>query len=229
MQPMNILLLEDDKDIQSWIEKGLTASGHVIDCFESGRDALIAATTREYDLLILDRMVPELNGLSVLRTYRQTGQSMPVLMLTALGDTDDKVEGLEAGADDYLTKPFAFSELQARVMALGRRGAPTVATGPDPVLRCADLELNLFTQKCKRAGQIIPLNAKEIRLLEALLRNKGRVVTRAMLLERVWNINFDPSTSVVETLVSRLRSKIDKPFEKQLLKTLRGTGYVIED
>lgn len=226
---MNILLLEDDKDIQSWIEKGLLASGHVLDCFESGRDALIAATTRDYDLLILDRMVPDLDGLSLLRTYRQTGQATPVLMLTALGDTDDKVEGLEAGADDYLTKPFAFSELQARVMALGRRGTPTVTQGPDPVLRCADLELNLYSQKCKRAGQVIPLNAKEIRLLEALLRNKGRVVTRTMLLERVWNINFDPSTSVVETLVSRLRSKIDKPFDKQLLKTLRGTGYTLED
>ena len=226
---MNILLLEDDHDIQAWISKGLTAQGHVLDCFASGRDALIAATTRDYDLLILDRMVPDLDGLSLLRTFRQAGQTTPVLMLTALGDIDDKVEGLEAGADDYLAKPFAFTELQARVNALGRRSVAAVTSGPDPILRCADLELNLFSQKCKRAGKVIPLNAKEIRLLEALLRNKGRIVTRTMLLERVWNINFDPSTSVVETLVSRLRSKIDKPFEKQLLKTVRGTGYVIED
>ena len=226
---MNILLLEDDLEIQSWIENGLTSAGHKLDCFTSGRDALIAATTRDYDLLVLDRMVPELDGLSVLKTLRQTGQKTPVLLLTALGDIDDRVEGLEAGADDYLPKPFAFSELQARVMALGRRGPPNSEQTVDTILRCGDLELNLLTQKCKRAGQVIPLQGKEIRLLEVLLRNKGRVITRTMLLERVWNINFEPTTSVVETLVSRLRTKIDKPFTKQLLKTNRGIGYVLEE
>lgn len=221
---MNILLLEDDDDLAIWVTKSLTEAGHTVDHFTDGKSALIAATTHDYDLLILDRMVPELDGLSVVKTLRSTRSDVPVLMLTALGDVADKVEGLEAGADDYLSKPFAQSELLARVMALGRRGGPSQA-GPTS-LSHEDLHLNLLSQTCTRAGQALDLNPKEIRLLEALMRNKGRVMTRAMLLERVWQINFDPSTNVVETHVSRLRAKVDKPFDKPLIETVRGSGYV---
>lgn len=221
---MNILLLEDEAELAAWIHKSLTEAGHSVDHFGDGRSALIAATTHEYDLLVLDRMVPELDGLSVLRTLRATRAQVLVLMLTALGDVADKVEGLEAGADDYLAKPFAQSELLARVMALGRRGGPS-QTAPTS-LSHEDLHLNLLSQSCTRAGQAIDLNPKEIRLLEALMRNKGRVMTRAMLLERVWQISFDPSTNVVETHVSRLRAKVDKPFDKALIETVRGAGYV---
>lgn len=221
---MNILLLEDDADLATWVKKCLISGGHSVDHFEDGKTALIAATTHDYDLLVLDRMVPELDGLSVVKTLRSTRSDVPVLMLTALGDVADKVEGLEAGADDYLPKPFAQSELLARVMALGRRGGPS-QTEPTS-LSHEDLHLNLLAQTCTRAGQAIDLNQKEIRLLESLMRNKGRVMTRAMLLERVWQISFDPSTNVVETHVSRLRAKVDKPFDKQLIETIRGSGYV---
>lgn len=221
---MNILLLEDEAELATWIEKSLREAGHTIDHFTDGKSALIAATTQEYDVLILDRMVPELDGLSVVKTLRSTRSSVPVLMLTALGDVADRVEGLEAGADDYLAKPFAQTELLARVMALGRRGGPSQAEPTS--LNHEDLHLNLLSQSCTRAGEVIDLNPKEIRLLEALMRNKGRVMTRAMLLERVWQISFDPSTNVVETHVSRLRAKLDKPFEKPLIETVRGAGYV---
>lgn len=221
---MNILLLEDEADLAAWVTKILTEAGHVVDGFTDGKTALIAATTHDFDLLILDRMVPELDGLSVLKTLRATGSSVPTLMLTALGDVADKVEGLEAGADDYLAKPFAQTELLARVMALGRRGGP--AQSEPSSLSHGDLHLDLLSQICTRAGQKLDLNPKEIRLLEALMRNKGRVMTRAMLLERVWQISFDPSTNVVETHVSRLRAKVDKPFEKALIETVRGSGYV---
>lgn len=221
---MNILLLEDEAELAAWVEKSLTEAGHTVDHFADGKSALIAATTQEYDILVLDRMVPELDGLSVLKTLRSTRSEVPVLMLTALGDVADKVEGLEAGADDYLTKPFAQTELLARVMALGRRGGPSQSEPSS--LSHEDLHLNLLSQTCTRAGQVIDLNPKEIRLLEALMRNKGRVMTRAMLLERVWQISFDPSTNVVETHVSRLRAKVDKPFDKALIETVRGSGYV---
>lgn len=221
---MNILLLEDEAELAIWIEKILREAGHKVDHFADGKSALIAATTQEYDLLVLDRMVPELDGLSVVKTLRSTRSNVPVLMLTALGDVADRVEGLEAGADDYLAKPFAQTELLARVMALGRRGGPA-QTEPTS-LSHEDLHLNLLSQTCTRAGEAIDLNPKEIKLLEALMRNKGRVMTRAMLLERVWQISFDPSTNVVETHVSRLRAKVDKPFDKALIETVRGTGYV---
>lgn len=221
---MNILLLEDEPELVAWVKKSLTEAGHTVDHFSDGKSALIAATTHEYDLLILDRMVPELDGLSVVKTLRSTRTDVPVLMLTALGDVADKVEGLEAGADDYLTKPFSQSEMLARVMALGRRGGPSQS---DPAcLTHEDLQLNLLSQTCTRAGQVIDLKPKEIRLLEALMRNKGHVMTRSMLLERVWQISFDPSTNVVETHVSRLRAKVDKPFDKHLIETVRGSGYV---
>lgn len=225
---MHMLLLEDNTEISKWIIDGLTASGHIVDHFETGPDALFAATTRDYDVLILDRMVPDLDGLSVLKALRAAKRTTPTLMLTALGEVDDRVAGLEAGADDYLSKPFAMSELQARVMALGRR-ISAVQVSDETRLTYKDLELDLLSHTCWRGGQKIDLHAKEIRLLEVFLRNKGRVLTRAMLLERVWAINFDPETNVVNTNVSRLRVKIDKPFETSLIRTIRGAGYVLGD
>lgn len=224
---MKILLLEDDSEIGEWIRDGLTRAGHVIDWMETGRDALVAGTTRPYDVMILDRMVPELDGMSVLKALRAAKNTTPALFLTALGDVDDRVEGLQAGADDYLTKPFAFSELEARVAALGRRRAEA-AQAEVTVLEGGDIRLYLLRQRCTRQGRDIDLNAKEFRLLEAFLRAKGRVLTRNMLLEKVWDMNFDPTTSVVETHVSRLRAKIEKPFGDSVIKTLRGAGYVFD-
>ena len=222
---MNILLLEDDAALAEWVETSLEASGHTVDHFNDGKSALIAATTQEYDLLILDRMVPELDGLSVLKTLRATRSDVAILMLTSLNDIDDRVEGLEAGADDYLTKPFAQSELRARVMALGRRGGARSENAPTKLTH-NDVELDLLGLTAKRSGKTLDLNPKEIRLLETFMRNKGRVLTRSMLLERVWKINFDPSTNVVDTHVSRLRAKLDKPFDDAMIETVRGAGYV---
>lgn len=224
-EAMNILLLEDEATLADWVVSSLESAGHTVDHFTDGKSALIAASTRDYDLLVLDRMVPELDGLSVVRTLRSTKSNVAILMLTSLADIDDRVEGLEAGADDYLAKPFAQSELLARVMALGRRGGPSTSNAPT-TLTHEDLELDLLGLVVKRGGQTIDLNPKEIRLLETFMRNKGRVLTRSMLLERVWKINFDPSTNVVDTHVSRLRSKVDKPFPTALIVTIRGSGYV---
>jgi DNA-binding response OmpR family regulator len=224
---MKILLLEDDKEIGAWTRDGLTQSGHVVDWLENGRDALIAATTQNYDLLILDRMVPEFDGLSVLRAIRAAKDTTPALLLTALGDVDDRVEGLQSGADDYLPKPFAFSELDARVAALGRRNTDAAAATVTKLV-AGDIHLDLLKQRCTRQGTTIELNAKEFRLLEAFMRSGGRVLTRTMLLEKVWDMNFDPTTSVVETHVSRLRGKIEKPYGDTVIRTMRGAGYVFE-
>ena len=224
---MKILLLEDDKEIGEWVRDGLSRAGHVVDWHENGRDALVAATTQEFDLLILDRMTPELDGLSVLKAVRATKNMTPAIFLTALGDVDDRVEGLQAGADDYLPKPFAFTELEARVSALGRRNSGG-DTGEVTVLTAGDISLDLLKQRCTRRGEVIDLNAKEFRLLEAFVRSNGRVLTRNMLLEKVWDMNFDPTTSVVETHISRLRGKIEKPFGDRVIKTRRGAGYVFE-
>lgn len=224
---MRILLLEDDKQLGPWIEGGLREEGHVVDHFDDGKDALIAAMGQEFDLLILDRMVPGLDGLAVLKSLRASKNSTPALFLSALGEVDERVEGFEVGGDDYLTKPFAFAELSARVAALGRRREG--GDGPKPTettLRYADLTLDLLSRKCERQSQPIDLMAKEIKLLEYLMRRPGRLVTRTMLLEQVWDMSFDPTTSVVETHISRLRAKIDKPFEEALLRTRRGEGYV---
>ncbi|KIC20709.1 response regulator transcription factor [Leisingera sp. ANG-Vp] len=224
---MHVLLLEDDGEIGSWVRDGLTRSGHVVDWFTSGREALIAATTSDYEVLVLDRMTPDLDGLGVLRTLRAAEVMTPVLFLTALGEVEDRVEGLEAGADDYLSKPFAFSELEARVAALGRRALRPGASEAT-ALSCGDIKLDLLKQKCTRRGEPVDLNTKEFRLLEAFMRSKGRVLTRNMLLEKVWGLNFDPTTSVVETHVSRLRGKIEKPFGDAVIRTIRGAGYVFD-
>jgi two-component system OmpR family response regulator len=219
---MRLLLLEDDQLTANFIVKGLTEAGHICDCLTDGRDALFAATREAYDVIIADRMVPGLDGLSVVKAARVAGVKTPVIFLTSIGGVDDRVDGLEAGGDDYLVKPFAFSELLARVNALGRRPA---AVEQRTVLRVADLEMDLVRRRVTRTGHVIDLQPKEFRLLEVLMCGEGRVLTRTMLLERVWDFHFDPKTSVVETHISRLRAKIDKPFEIQLLHTIRSTGY----
>ncbi|MEK0163269.1 response regulator transcription factor [Phaeobacter sp. A36a-5a] len=225
---MRILLLEDDPEIGTWTVKGLMAAGHVVDWIENGREALLAATTRDYDVLIFDRMTPDLDGLSALKTLRSARIATPLILLTALGAVEDRVEGLEAGADDYLSKPFAMSELLARITALGRRGRAEAAEMTTRLFH-RGLELDLLSQTCTCNGQTVLLNPKEFRLLEVLMRSKGRIQTRAMLLERVWDINFDPATSVVETHMSRLRNKIEKPFGTEFIKTVRGSGYMFLD
>ncbi len=224
---MRILFLEDDNQLGSWVTNGLREEGHVIDHFEDGKDALMAAMAQEYDLLILDRMVPGLDGLAVLKSLRASKNTTPALFLTALGEVDARVEGFDAGGDDYLTKPFAFAELSARVGALGRRREGVEERqAKTTVLRHGDLSLDLLARTCKRQDQQIELLAKEFKLLEYLMRRPGRLVTRTMLLEQVWDMSFDPTTSVVETHISRLRTKIDKPFDTPLIRTRRGEGYV---
>lgn len=224
---MHVLLLEDDADIGNWLQDGLTRAGHVVDLFADGRDALIAATDSEYEVLILDRMTPGLDGMAVLRTLRATHVETPVLLLTALGNVDDRVDGLEAGADDYLVKPFAFSELDARVGALGRR-ATRGQSGDTSSLTARGIHLDLQKQQCVRLGERVDLNTREFRLLEAFVRAKGRILTRSMLLEKVWGLNSDPTTSVVDTHVSRLRAKIERPFGDVVIRTVRGTGYILD-
>ena len=221
---MRLLLIEDDAAVSAYIARGLTEAGHVCDVLADGRDGLFQATRESYDVLVVDRMLPGLDGLSVVRALRAAGVRAPVLFLTAMGGIDDRVEGLDAGGDDYLTKPFAVTELMARVNALARR--PPVQD-VQTVLRVADLELDMLRRDARRGGQAIDLLPKEFTLLEVLMRNAGRVVTRTMLLERVWDFHFDPKTSVVETHISRLRAKIDKPFDVALLQTVKNAGYML--
>ena len=223
---MRLLVLEDDKTLGPWIEQGLSDSGHVVDLFTNGKDALIAATTTAYDVLVLDRMVPGLDGLSTLTALRQAKVTAPAIFLTALGEVEDRVEGLRAGGDDYLVKPFAFSELIARIEAITRRGS--VSEDLSPVLETGDITIDLHKRTCTRQGQPIELNPKEFLLLEVFMRSNRRVQTKSMLLERIWNMNFDPTTGVVETHISRLRKKIEKPFGDVLIRTIRGAGYVFE-
>lgn len=223
---MRILVIEDDEKMSAYIARGLTEAGHVCDTFSDGRDGLFQATQAgdPYDVFVVDRMLPGLDGLSIVRAARAAQVRTPVLFLTAMGGVDDRVEGLEAGADDYLVKPFAFSELLARLNALARR--PPVQE-QRTVLKVADLELDLVKRKAQRNGQSIELQPREFVLLETLMRAEGRVLTRTMLLEKVWDIHFDPQTSVVETHISRLRAKVDKPFDVPLVHTVRNTGYSI--
>lgn len=219
---MKILVVEDDPETAAFIARGLKEHGHVVDIATDGRDGLLQASGGEYDVLIVDRMLPGLDGLGVVRTLRAAGTRTPVLFLTAIGGVSDRVEGLDVGGDDYLVKPFAFAELNARVSALGRRPAlPEVTTA----LRVGDLEMDLLTRRVTRAGLEIDLQPQEFRLLEFLMRHSDRVVTRTMLLESVWGFHFDPRTSVVETHISRLRAKIDREFPHPLLHTIRGSGY----
>lgn len=220
---MRILVIEDDANVAGFVAKGLREAGHVVDLADNGKDGLFLATTEAYDALVLDRMLPQVDGLTVLRTLRASGSAVPVLLLSALGDVDDRVQGLRAGGDDYLTKPFAFVELLARIEVLARR--PRAGAAPETVLRVADLELDLLARSVRRAGHAIELQPREFRLLEYLMRHAGQVVTRTMLLEAVWDYHFDPQTNVIDVHISRLRGKIDKGFANPLLHTVRGAGY----
>lgn len=219
---MRILVVEDDRKTADYAARGFSEAGHVCDVIGDGQDALFQAMRTAYDVLVMDRMIPNLDGLSVVKALRAANVKTPVLFLTSIGGVDDRVEGLEAGGDDYLVKPFAFSELLARVNALSRR--PPVQD-QKTVLAVADLELDVIKRRVTRRGQPIELQPREFKLLEILMRNEGRVLTRTMLLERVWDLHFDPKTSVVETHMSRLRAKIDRPFDAPLLHTVRNTGY----
>jgi two-component system OmpR family response regulator len=221
--PVKILLIEDDRQTADYIAKGLREHGHVVDKADNGRDGLYMATGEVYDVMIVDRNLPQMDGLSLVKAARASGTKTPVLFLTTMGGVDDRVAGLEAGADDYLIKPFAFAELMARVSALARR-PPIVATTS---LRAGDLEIDLLARTVTRAGKRIELLAQEFKILEYLMRHAGEIVTRTMLLEKVWDFHFDPKTNIVETHISRLRGKIDKGFERPLLHTVRGAGYVI--
>lgn len=219
---MRILIIEDDDETADYMRKGLSESGHVVDRSDNGRDGLYMASSGEYDVVILDRMLPALDGLKVLEALRAASIQTPVLILSALGQVDDRVSGLRAGADDYLTKPFAFSELLARLESMTRR--QTAAT-PETTLTVGDLTLDRLSRKVVRAGQSIDLQPREFQLLEFLMRHTGQVVTRTMLLEGVWDYHFDPQTNVIDVHMSRLRQKIDKGFESALIRTVRGAGY----
>ena len=219
---MRILVVEDDLETASYIAKGLNESGHGVDVSHDGKDGLFMGLEQNYDAIVIDRMLPGLDGLSVIQTLRSAKNQTPVLILSALGEVDDRVEGLRAGSDDYLVKPFAFAELLARLEALVRRGDVQTT---ETTLRVGDLEMDLLSRVVKRAGRVIELQPREFRLLECLMRHSGQVITRTMLLESVWNYHFDPQTNIIDVHISRLRGKIDKSFEQPLLHTIRGAGY----
>jgi len=220
---VRLLLVEDDLETADHIAHALTGHGHAVETVHDGAEGLVRARSGDHAALIVDRMLPGLDGLGLVRALRAEGLPTPVLMLTTMSGLNDRVEGLEGGADDYLVKPFAFSELLARVHAITRRGETHETTK----LRLADLEMDLIRRTVVRDGKTIDLQPQEFRLLEFLLRNAGRVVTRAMLLENVWDLHFDPRTNIVETHISRLRSKVDRGFDRELIHTLRGSGYVL--
>lgn len=224
-QTMRILFVEDDRTTADYILQGLRQEGHVVDYVADGREAMGLAMSDGYDIIVVDRMLPGLDGLSLVKALRAAKISTPLIFLTAMGGVEDRIEGLQAGADDYLGKPFAFGELSARLAALARRPKLQLE---DTVLQAADLRMDLIRRTVTRAGVEIDLLPREFALLEHLLRRKGRIQTRTMLLEAIWDISFDPQTNVVETHISRLRAKIDKPFGQDLLQTVRGTGYRIE-
>lgn len=222
---MKLLVIEDDREAAAYIAKGLAESGYVIDHAPEGRGGLFMATSGNYDALIVDRMLPGMDGLALVAALRSAEIRTPVLILSALGAVDDRVKGLRAGGDDYLVKPFAFAELLARVEALLRRGSGGAATTTR--LKVADLEMDLLARTATRAGRELELLPREFRLLEFMMRHAGQVVTRTMLLESVWDYHFDPQTNVIDVHVSRLRQKIDKGFAKPLLHTVRGAGYCL--
>lgn len=223
---MRILLIEDDQSVADYIVKGLKESGYVVDHAADGKQGLFLAQGEGYDVLVVDRMLPHVDGLTIVQTLRAADNRVPTLILSALGDVDDRVKGLKAGGDDYLVKPFAFAELLARLEALlRRREISTTQTR----LKVADLEMDLLAHKVTRGGQVFNLQPREYKLLEYMMCHAGQVVTRTMLLENVWEYHFDPQTNVIDVHISRLRQKIDKGFDKQLLVTVRGAGYMLAD
>jgi len=223
---MRVLVIEDDRETAQFLVKSLKESGHAADTAADGEAGLELAQAGQHDVLIVDRMLPKMDGLALIKTLRSDGVRTPVLVLSALGEVDDRVKGLRAGGDDYLTKPYAYSELLARIEALSRRVVPEEQETRYAV---GDLVLDRLSHRVTRGGEPIPLQPREYRLLEYLMKNAGQVVTRTMLLEHVWDYHFDPQTNVIDVHVSRLRSKIDKQFEKPLLHTVRGAGYMIRD
>ncbi|HXR53239.1 MAG TPA: winged helix-turn-helix domain-containing protein [Steroidobacteraceae bacterium] len=223
---MHLLLIEDDAEAARYLAKGLRESGYAVDIAVDGRDGLFQATERQYDLIIADRQLPHLDGLSIVQMLRKQGNKVPVLILSALGSVDERIEGLRAGGDDYLTKPFAFGELLARIEALLRRGQGATATTR---LKVSDLDIDLLGRTVTRGGRRIDLTAKEFQLLEFLARRQGQVVTRTMLLEGVWDLHFDPQTNVIDVHMSRLRTAVDRDFPAPLIHTVRGAGYVLRD
>jgi two-component system OmpR family response regulator len=223
---MRILLIEDDVRAAAYLAKGLRECGHVVDHAANGEDGLQRALAGAYDVMVVDRMLPDRNGLSIIRMLRAGGNATPILVLSALGEIDDRVTGLQAGGDDYLIKPYAFSELLARLEALTRRSQNT---GSEQALQLADLVIDLRKRNVRRAGRAIRLKPREFLLLEFLMRHADQVVTRTMLLEHVWDLNFDPQTNVIDVQISRLRRKIDKDFSPPLLHTVRGAGYKLSE
>lgn len=221
---MRILVIEDDREAAAYMVKGLKESGHVVDHAANGLDGYSMADGAGYDVLVVDRMLPGLDGLTIVEMLRRNGDGTPVLFLSALGEVDERVKGLKAGGDDYLAKPYAFSELLARVEALSRRGT---RTEQETVLQVHDLEMDLLARRVTRGGKRIDLQPREFQLLEYLMRHAGQVVTRTMLLENVWEYHFDPQTNVIDVHISRLRGKIDREFETSLLHTIRGAGYCL--
>jgi len=224
---MRALLIEDDNEVACYVSKGLKEQGYTVDVAADGKEGLGLASTESYDVMIIDRMLPKLDGLSILKSIRAAENHTPVIILSALGEVDDRVKGLKSGGDDYIVKPFSFSELLARMEALIRRSEVT----PDAAvtsLGVGDLEMDLLSRKVNRAGVKIDLQSREFKLLEYLVKHQGQVVTRTMLLENVWNYHFDPQTNVIDVHISRLRAKIDKDFDHPLIRTVRGAGYVIE-
>ena len=223
---MKLLLVEDDAETAAFLKRALGEAGHTVDHAATGRDGLLLAAGEAYDVIVLDRMLPQIDGLAILRTIRASKVKTPVLVLTAMGGIDDRVEGLEAGGDDYLVKPFAFAELLARVGALARRPPPQDAPTR---LGVADLEMDLLKRSVTRGGERIDLQPREFQLLEYLLRHAGRVVTRTMMLESVWDFHFDPKTNIVETHMSRLRAKLQRGASAELIHTVRGAGYCLRE
>jgi two-component system OmpR family response regulator len=223
---MHLLLIEDDLQAAEYLVKGLRENGYAVDHSADGRDGLAKATSQRYDVIIADRQLPFLDGLAIIGTLRERGDRTPVLILSALGTVDDRVHGLKVGGDDYLTKPFAFAELLARIEALNRRGSNAAELTR---LKVGDLDLDLLSRRVTRAGRAIDLTAKEFQLLEYLMRRPGQVITRTMLLEGVWNLHFDPQTNIIDVHMSRLRNAIDRGFPKSLIHTVRGAGYVLKD
>lgn len=223
---MRVLIIEDDKQTLAYLKRGLEEAGHTVDHADDGKDGMYLALESRYDAAIIDRMLPGTDGLSIVRAMRASNNDTPVLILSALGEVDDRVMGLRAGGDDYLVKPFAFAELIARLDAMTRRrDSDTPAT----TLNINDLEMDLLSRSVKRAGKSISLQPREFRLLEYLMRHADQVVTRTMLLEGVWDYHFDPQTNVIDVHISRLRSKIDRDFDKPLIHTVRGAGYMLSD
>lgn len=219
---MKVLLIEDDPQTADYIKDGLSEAGHVVDHAATGPDGFVMALEGTHDVMIVDRMLPGLDGVSLVKSLRSAKTATPILFLSALGGVDDRVDGLEAGGDDYLVKPFSFAELSARLAALVRRPA---MKSEETVLEVADLKMDLLRRTVTRAGETIQLQPREFVLLEYLMRHSDRVLTRTMLLENVWDFHFDPRTNVVETHISRLRNKVDKPFDRELIHTIRGAGY----